>query len=743
MAPLGTVLVTAPTGRVGRAALAVLAQSGKFTVRAAARNEDSFEYLKSLGADECVKYDLKDPSTWGPATDGVSRIFSSSMDSLIQEHMDFAKFLGEKKDIKHVVRISCFGADTNTNDYDLKTHASLKDTEIPLMLQHYWWSEECLIKAGLPTTGIRGNFYMNHLLKNEVENIKNGFFCSPLGDCKNSFVSPCDQGEAAALCLIEGPEKHADKFYDITGAEPQSMHEVASTLSEVWGQKVEYRPQDIVQFEKDFGPTRRAFFEYLRNGFYTRCAPDFFNLTGRKPVTYKEYLTQKGPHGGTGLEELFSATGSIYTKGVDQFAGLANVKKDGDAKKSGSNSPPALKARSTPPSLQEHSLYEPMLKRGAFFKPEMPTTDMQYPVWFDPDGKNLKWDPKEVHDQEWRDHVMAEMANTASNAGIIHDVYSKIFITGPKAKEFLSKITTCVLAKTVGDVRMGYVCRADGQLMNEATIATRGENDYYYCGQLGHGKYEMDLLLPLRDELGYTAEDVDIENASQHFELIHVAGPKCTELLAEVMGQEAVDTPVFKFRNLTIDGIPLECFRMSFTGMVGYEFHVPTEHAAAIYNKICDHPASVKAGLKPHGLFAVAGLRIEQFYRISADVKDIAHYKEMSVDRFMSQKKRAESLFHGCDESFVPQKEFLYLVVDTPKGYEWTLTFSPQSPIFLNGEQVGHTTSSAVGGQSLRTHACALMYKRDISGDLVIEAHGQKFPAKVLKEPLVRYSGRD
>merc|ERR1712137_561358 len=282
---------------------------------------------KSLGASECVNLDLKDQSTWGKATDGVTKIFSSSMDALIEEHMSFAKFLGEKKTVDHVVRVSCMGADTNTNCYDSKVHASMGGAEIPLMLQHYWWSEECLIKAGLPTTSVRGNFYMNHLLKNEVENIKNGFFSSPIGDCRNSFVSPCDQGEAAALCLIEGPEKHVNKFYDICGAQPQSMYEVAADLSEVMGQKVEYRVQDIEQFEKDFGPTRRAFFEYLRNGFYTRCSPDFYNLTGRRPVTYKEYLTQKGPRGGTGLEELFSSTGSIYTKGVDQFANLANVKK--------------------------------------------------------------------------------------------------------------------------------------------------------------------------------------------------------------------------------------------------------------------------------------------------------------------------------------------------------------------------------------------------------------------------------
>jgi len=329
MSQLGTVLVTGGTGRVGRSTLAFLAKTGRFNIRATARVEETFDTLKGLGANECVKFDLKDESTWKPATEGVTHIFSSSMDSLIEQHMNFAKFLGEqrKNTVKHVVRVSCMGADTNTNSYDKDVHASAEGAPIPLMLQHYWWSEECLIKAGIPTTSVRGNFYMNHLLKNEVENIKNGFFTSPIGECKNSYVSACDQGEAAAVCLFEGPEKHANKFYDITGPEPQSMHEVASTLSEAMGQKVEYRPQDIEQFAKDFGPTRSQFFDYLRNGFYTRCSPDFYNLTGRKPTSYKDYLTTAGPHGGTGLEELFSATGSMYRKGVDQFAHLANLKK--------------------------------------------------------------------------------------------------------------------------------------------------------------------------------------------------------------------------------------------------------------------------------------------------------------------------------------------------------------------------------------------------------------------------------
>ena len=32
------------------------------------------------------------------------------------------------------------------------------------------------------------------------------------------------------------------------------------------GKKVQYRPQDMKQFEADFGATRAEFFEYLNNG---------------------------------------------------------------------------------------------------------------------------------------------------------------------------------------------------------------------------------------------------------------------------------------------------------------------------------------------------------------------------------------------------------------------------------------------------------------------------------------------
>ena len=63
--------------------------------------------------------------------------------------------------------------------------------------------------------------------------------------------------------------------------------------------------------------------QYLVNGFYTRCSPDFYNITGRRPTTYYEYLTIEGESGETGLEELWQ--GNLWEKGVDAMKDAAKT----------------------------------------------------------------------------------------------------------------------------------------------------------------------------------------------------------------------------------------------------------------------------------------------------------------------------------------------------------------------------------------------------------------------------------
>ncbi|MGB0848938.1 MAG: NAD(P)H-binding protein [Thiolinea sp.] len=321
-----TVLITSSTGRIGKELVARLAQAQQFTIRACYFSDAKADELTALGADEVVKFDLNDSDTWTAALDGVTAVYSASLDPMLEGHLAFSKELGNRQDqIKHVVRISCMGADTNTASYDANKHASRKGASIPLMLQHYWWGEKALIDAGLNVTVLRNNFFMNHLLKTDCDNINaEGWFSNPLGAARNSFVATRDIAEAAAVILSEGPEKHADKFYDITGPEPQTMDEIAADLGKAMDKAIEYRAQSMEDFENDFGATRAEFFEYLSNGFYCRCSPDFYNLTGHKPTAYYDYLTTAGASGETGLDELWQ--GNLWKKGEDAMKAAAALK---------------------------------------------------------------------------------------------------------------------------------------------------------------------------------------------------------------------------------------------------------------------------------------------------------------------------------------------------------------------------------------------------------------------------------
>ena len=167
-----TVLITSAAGRIGRELVARLAKANDFTVRACYFSESKIDQLKELGANEVVKFDLSNEATWGVALEGVTSVYSASLDPMLEGHLNFSKELGKRKDqIKHVVRISCMGADTNTASYDANSHASREGAPIPLMLQHYWWGEKSLIDEGLNVTALRNNFFMNHLLKTDCETI--------------------------------------------------------------------------------------------------------------------------------------------------------------------------------------------------------------------------------------------------------------------------------------------------------------------------------------------------------------------------------------------------------------------------------------------------------------------------------------------------------------------------------------------------------------------------------------------
>ncbi len=91
------VLITSASGRIGRELIVRLAQANQFTVRACYFSDDKAQMLTDLGAHETVKFDLSDAKTWAAALDGVSSVYSASLDPMLEGHLAFSKELGQRK----------------------------------------------------------------------------------------------------------------------------------------------------------------------------------------------------------------------------------------------------------------------------------------------------------------------------------------------------------------------------------------------------------------------------------------------------------------------------------------------------------------------------------------------------------------------------------------------------------------------------------------------------------------------
>jgi len=390
-----------------------------------------------------------------------------------------------------------------------------------------------------------------------------------------------------------------------------------------------------------------------------------------------------------------------------------------------------------PPKQSEHYMYDQLKQKGAYFLPFNP--DYHWAPYYGGDAAP-KWEnPIDTPKVGWADHVMGEVENALTNCAVDLPVFGVLDVKGPKAFEFLNKVCTKKCSKKYGDIRLAYTLNKEGMMWNDVSLGTRGENDVYFIGLAGFGKYELDQLEGQMAELGYNSNDVQLTNRSYDQQLFHVFGPKAPKILAEVLGQEVVDTPYFKFRKMVVNGIPIEVFHMSYAGLPGYELHTAKEFAPQLYDMLLSHPLSKAEGFKPCGVMGIQSLRTEMWFRGTPDVKGASHYKEGSIERAIGKNHTC----YGMDDSYQAQHQIVMLSVETPQDYGWSL-FGAQYPVYYNGEKVGHTLHSAYGGRSKKTHAFAKI-DVNVHGNgkmFTIVAHDKEMAAFQLAEPIVQSTFR-
>lgn len=270
-----TILVTGPTGNVGREVVRELQRLGA-SVRAAVIEEG----LSEVEGAPAVHFDFRDSATWPAALDGVSGIFLMRPPEMADVEVTLVPFLNAAREagVEQVTFLSLIGVD--------------KNKKIP----HYA-VEQALFKAGMGWTMVRPGFFMQNANTAYRDDIRfRNEITVPAGKGKLALIDVRDIAAVIAKSLAE--PGHAGKIYSITGSEQLNFDDVAAKISTAVGRKITYTNPSSSAFRthqrrlgaaEDYIDVMDGIYFPVRMKLAGGKTDEFAALMGRQPILFDQY----------------------------------------------------------------------------------------------------------------------------------------------------------------------------------------------------------------------------------------------------------------------------------------------------------------------------------------------------------------------------------------------------------------------------------------------------------------------
>jgi uncharacterized protein YbjT (DUF2867 family) len=278
-----TVLVTGPTGKVGRRLVPLLARRGA-AVRTASRSP-----LPERAGIKPIRFDWTDERSYETARQGVSAMYLVAGPVPQAEHAGYMRALLDgagEAGVKQVVLLSTYGVAQAPPENPLR--------QIELAVE----------SSGVPYTILRPVAFMQNFSEGLRwrESLLEGIrerdeIADPGGDGVVSYVSTEDIAAVAAIALTE--DGHGGKAYAPVGPEPLTLTEVAEHISWVAGRRIRYVETDRTPIREALlaagAPPETAehnsqlYVHAHSSGALGVLNDDITDVTGRLPVSFAEF----------------------------------------------------------------------------------------------------------------------------------------------------------------------------------------------------------------------------------------------------------------------------------------------------------------------------------------------------------------------------------------------------------------------------------------------------------------------
>lgn len=215
------------------------------------------------------------------------------------------------------------------------------------------------------------------------------------------------------------------------------------------------------------------------------------------------------------------------------------------------------------------------------------------------------------------DAANREAKNVRTNVGVVDvSTLGKIELQGRDVAEFLNRIYVNRWdTLPVGRCRYGVMLREDGVVLDDGTTSRLGSSHYLMTTTTVNAVTVMRHLERLL-QIDWPELDVFVASVTEQWAAAALAGPKARDVLAQIADIDVSNAafPFFGVCECNVHAangpIPARLFRISYSGELAYEIHVPANHGRAMWEAVI--AAGAPFGLMPYGTEAMSTLRIEK-----------------------------------------------------------------------------------------------------------------------------------
>ncbi len=233
------------------------------------------------------------------------------------------------------------------------------------------------------------------------------------------------------------------------------------------------------------------------------------------------------------------------------------------------------------------------------------------PEWFSPTGE-MPEVPWTFGRGEWTPWVAAEHLAVREKVGVGDvSMMSKFLVQGRDVAQVLDRLSANDVAGAVGRVVYTQWLNDAGGIDADLTVTRLGTATFMVVvSGISHRRVERMIRAEVRvDEFAVV---VDVTAA---YALLTVQGPNSRELLTRVSPNDLSEKafPYLTAQEIEVGYSRLWAFRVTYLGELGFELYIPADQAMSVWETLS--AAGSDLGLRPVGLAAMEGLRLEKGYR--------------------------------------------------------------------------------------------------------------------------------